>query len=462
VIGYTEGNVTGELVQDYWQITKESKKIKSEFVLASRVHELERQQADGIIGLAAIETDGCQLFMDEMINQGIIKESMFTIFVGKLNEDDSWIEFGKHTDDFDSITWHETREEFPLWDLKIMNISYGEKRNVTLGPDTIRINSNIPAFAVPERDIISFIKQVAGNSQIYEVSHSPFFAVKWEGRHIFEDLVFHLDGFNSTISRYEYLIYDRPFWVFKIIAQRRNIVRRNRLPHYPQITLDSITLASLYLSKLRYLKRKNEILNQSNNEATNHVVETKDDGYFNQLVSDLSEKELKPENVTVKGSGDNGTDIGIFSSYETFENELGDWKEPLKDYLSTNHLKTIYHYLKFEYQNSVWYPPQNLIFNAFKKTPFEKTKVVIVGQDPYVNEGEAMGLWFSVPKSVKCPPSLINIYKALSVDSDVNFTLPNPVHGDLQSWTEQGVLLLNTVLTVKAGKSFSHYKAGWK
>lgn len=166
------------MVEDYWQLTKESKKIKSEFVLASRVHELERQLADGIVGLAAIETEDCQLFMDEMMDQGIIKDPMFTIFVGKLNEEDSWIEFGKHTDDFSNITWHETREEFPLWDLKILNISYGEKRNVTLGSDTIRINSNVPAFAVPERDIISFIKQVAGNAQIYEVSHSPFFAVK--------------------------------------------------------------------------------------------------------------------------------------------------------------------------------------------------------------------------------------------------------------------------------------------
>ena len=124
--------------------------------------------------------------------------------------------------------------------------------------------------------------------------------------------------------------------------------------------------------------------------------------------------------------------------------------------------RTLFSYVKGEYEKTVCYPPRNLIFNAFKHVPFSKLKVVIVGQDPYIKEGEAMGLCFSIPKTVKVPPSLKNIYKALEKDPNVQFKTPSPIHGDLTNWASQGVLLLNAILTVKQGVSNSHQKKGWE
>ena len=97
------------------------------------------------------------------------------------------------------------------------------------------------------------------------------------------------------------------------------------------------------------------------------------------------------------------------------------------------------------------YPPGPLIFNAFNKTPFNQVKGVILGQDPYHNPGEAMGLSFSVPRGIKTPPSLVNIYK--EIRSELGYEIP--AHGDLSSWAEQGVLMLNAMLTVEAGKPAS-------
>jgi len=105
------------------------------------------------------------------------------------------------------------------------------------------------------------------------------------------------------------------------------------------------------------------------------------------------------------------------------------------------------------------YPTNNNIFTALSTTPFEQVKVVILGQDPYHAEGQAHGLSFSVQKGVKIPPSLRNIFKELAVDIE-GFTLPK--HGNLQTWAEQGVLLLNTVLTVEQGKAHSHKNLGWE
>lgn len=104
------------------------------------------------------------------------------------------------------------------------------------------------------------------------------------------------------------------------------------------------------------------------------------------------------------------------------------------------------------------YPPSSKIFNAFKLTKFNTIKVVILGQDPYHQEGQAHGLSFSVPRNIPPPPSLINIYKELSVDIDPNFDNSN---GNLDSWAKQGVFLLNTTLTVQKGKPLSHSKIGW-
>ncbi|QIZ77531.1 uracil-DNA glycosylase [Ferrimonas lipolytica] len=110
-------------------------------------------------------------------------------------------------------------------------------------------------------------------------------------------------------------------------------------------------------------------------------------------------------------------------------------------------------------QGQVIYPPQQQIFAAFEHTPLAKVKVVILGQDPYHGAGQAHGLSFSVEPGIKVPPSLVNIYKELAQDID-GFTIPS--HGDLRHWAEQGVLLLNTVLTVEQGKAHSHAKIGWE
>lgn len=104
------------------------------------------------------------------------------------------------------------------------------------------------------------------------------------------------------------------------------------------------------------------------------------------------------------------------------------------------------------------YPPPKLIFNAFDKTPFDKVKVVILGQDPYHGAGQAHGLCFSVQHGVKPPPSLVNIFQEIETDLGI----APPSHGCLEKWTEQGVFLLNAALTVRAGEPMSHSKIGWE
>ena len=135
-----------------------------------------------------------------------------------------------------------------------------------------------------------------------------------------------------------------------------------------------------------------------------------------------------------------------------------DWDEVLKDDFSGENYAKIREFLKSEYSAHTIYPSMYDIFNAFKLTPFSKVKVVILGQDPYHGEGQAMGLSFSVPKNKELPPSLKNIYKELKGDLGVN----PPDSGDLTAWAKQGVLLLNTVLTVRAGMANSHAGKGWE
>jgi uracil-DNA glycosylase len=134
------------------------------------------------------------------------------------------------------------------------------------------------------------------------------------------------------------------------------------------------------------------------------------------------------------------------------------WKELLEDEFKKPYFRQITEHLKTEKaQGKTIYPPGSLIFNAFEKTPVHKLRVVILGQDPYHGPKQAMGLSFSVPRGIAQPPSLINIFKELRDDSGV----PIPAHGDLTSWAEQGVLLLNASLTVRAGEPMSHSKIGW-
>ena len=123
-------------------------------------------------------------------------------------------------------------------------------------------------------------------------------------------------------------------------------------------------------------------------------------------------------------------------------------------------MKTIYNFIKRQFEINVIHPPKELIFNAFSKTSWDNLKVVIIGQDPYPTAGNAMGLSFSVNKGVAIPKSLLNIFKCLEKDTKLNFKRPK--HGDLTKWVEQGVLLLNTTLTVVDRKASSHIKtSGW-
>ncbi|MBS1916092.1 MAG: uracil-DNA glycosylase [Bacteroidetes bacterium] len=134
------------------------------------------------------------------------------------------------------------------------------------------------------------------------------------------------------------------------------------------------------------------------------------------------------------------------------------WKEVLKQEFSKPYFLQIVTFLKTEkLGGKTIYPPGPLIFNAFNTTPFEKVKVVILGQDPYHGPGQAHGLSFSVPNGIAQPPSLINIFKELN--SDIG--MPVPSSGNLTHWAEQGVLLLNASLTVRANEPMSHAKIGW-
>lgn len=135
------------------------------------------------------------------------------------------------------------------------------------------------------------------------------------------------------------------------------------------------------------------------------------------------------------------------------------WKKPLEDEFSKPYMQQLRQFLAAEKANGKKiYPPGSLWFNALNSTPFEQVKVVILGQDPYHGPGQAHGLCFSVLPGVPFPPSLQNIFKELQQDVGVNL----PSHGCLQHWAEQGVLLLNAVLTVEEGRAGSHQGKGWE
>ncbi|MCY7310437.1 MAG: uracil-DNA glycosylase [Chitinophagaceae bacterium] len=134
------------------------------------------------------------------------------------------------------------------------------------------------------------------------------------------------------------------------------------------------------------------------------------------------------------------------------------WNEILKSEFTKNYFYQITEHIKTEKsQGKVIYPPGSLIFNAFNTTPFDKVKVVILGQDPYHGQGQAHGLCFSVQNGVPPPPSLLNIFKELQEDIGIEI----PHHGNLTHWAQQGVFLLNASLTVRAGEPMSHSKIGW-
>lgn len=135
-----------------------------------------------------------------------------------------------------------------------------------------------------------------------------------------------------------------------------------------------------------------------------------------------------------------------------------DWLEPLKPEFSKEYYKKLYYTIMDEYKKHLVFPPADDVFNAYSLTPLKDVKVVIIGQDPYHNVGQAHGLCFSVRPDVEIPPSLVNIYKELQ--DDLGCYIPN--NGYLVKWAKQGVLLLNTVLTVRAHQANSHRGLGWE
>jgi uracil-DNA glycosylase len=135
-----------------------------------------------------------------------------------------------------------------------------------------------------------------------------------------------------------------------------------------------------------------------------------------------------------------------------------DWLNAIGSEFGKPYYKDLYKFIVSEYKSRVIYPKAEDIFNAFHLTPLSKVKAVILGQDPYHNEGQAHGLCFSVKPGTDIPPSLVNIYKELK--DDISCYIPN--NGYLEKWAREGVLLLNTVLTVRAHQAFSHQNVGWE
>jgi uracil-DNA glycosylase len=135
------------------------------------------------------------------------------------------------------------------------------------------------------------------------------------------------------------------------------------------------------------------------------------------------------------------------------------WKEALQDEFCKGYFAKLADFVRAEYKHAIVYPPPKHVFRAFELCPFDKTKVVILGQDPYHGAGQANGLCFAVGEQMALPPSLQNIFKEIEDD------LGRPLHnrsGDLERWAKQGVLLLNATLTVRAGKPTSHTNKGWE
>ncbi len=134
------------------------------------------------------------------------------------------------------------------------------------------------------------------------------------------------------------------------------------------------------------------------------------------------------------------------------------WKQVLMEEFQSPYFSSLKEFLVEEKRTHKVFPPGNLIFNAFAHTPFNRVKVVILGQDPYHGRGQAHGLCFSVPRGVPQPPSLVNIFKELHSDLGI----PVPAHGNLEPWADQGVLLINATLTVRENQAGSHQNRGWE
>jgi uracil-DNA glycosylase len=154
------------------------------------------------------------------------------------------------------------------------------------------------------------------------------------------------------------------------------------------------------------------------------------------------------------------TDLFTYKNEKNFNLQLGDdWKDLLKEEIESEYFDQIIHFLLDEEKKGKnIYPPFQNLFNALNLCSLHDTKVVIIGQDPYHGEGQAHGLCFSVSKGVPKPPSLVNIFKEIEKSTGLKM----PEHGDLSHWAKQGVLLLNSILSVQASMAGSHQKIGWQ
>ncbi len=135
-----------------------------------------------------------------------------------------------------------------------------------------------------------------------------------------------------------------------------------------------------------------------------------------------------------------------------------DWSPILCSEYTQPYFKSLMRFLNIEYHKNICFPPKDKIFNAFNLCPYKELKLVLIGQDPYHGPGQANGLAFSVNSGIPIPPSLKNIFKELEID----LKIPNPKNGDLSNWASQGVLLLNSTLTVRQAEAGSHQKKGWE
>ena len=149
----------------------------------------------------------------------------------------------------------------------------------------------------------------------------------------------------------------------------------------------------------------------------------------------------------------------LFQTDNVMEINIEDsWKSQLADEFAKEYFLQLIQFVKAEYKSHIIFPPGKQIFNAFDNCPFEKTKVVIIGQDPYHGPAQAHGLCFSVADGIQKPPSLLNIFKELKLDIGKEI----PINGNLINWAQQGVLMLNATLTVRANEAGSHQNKGWE
>jgi len=181
------------------------------------------------------------------------------------------------------------------------------------------------------------------------------------------------------------------------------------------------------------------------------IKDEEDTDHGDYMDSHITTTAQKQENITLDSGAIGNHSISRFLFDASWNNILG-------AYLNSTEFRNIDNFVQWEQKNHVIYPPSEEIFAALNKCPFDKVKVVIIGQDPYHGQGQGNGLAFSVKKDIKIPPSLLNIFKELVNDQKISA----PKHGNLDSWANQGVLLLNTVLTVRAGMANSHAGRGWE